>query len=950
MSFNHDKCVVKSLKFVKKPPVNKVWRVKPVKQVWQVTGKLFTNVRFQWKPTRRKFTLGEQCPLTRFTESKVVPVKQPKSVSTSDIVIPERLSNTSQKPLTRTLTEIGDPTYQTLHIRLFSNAGCIDCPLDVNGVDLIKGNRGTNLYTISVDDMMKYSPICLLSKASKNKSWLWHRQLNHLNFGTINDLARKDLVRGLPRLKFEKYHLCSACQLRKSQKYSHKPKSENTNLEVLNTLHMDLCGPMLVQTNNGKKYILVIVDDYSRTPQQNDVVERRNRTLVEAARTMLIFSKALMFLWAEAVATACYTQNRSLIHTRHNKTPYELVHDKKPDLKFLLVFSALCYPTNDSEDLGKLRPTTDIGIFVAPYVPPTNKDLEILFQPIFDEYFEPLGVERLVPPAHAVQVLVASADTPSSTIIDQDAPSTSYSLQPPISHQGVAAGPTIKGNPFAQANNDPFINVFAPYLVLISHHLGMPVMLNLNKLFTHIIILENGPRITHWIIGFTKYGDVLKNKARLVAKGYREEGIDFEESFAPVAQIEAISIFIVNSASKNIIIYQMDVKTAFLNGELKEEVYVSQPEGFIDLDHPTHVYHLKKALYGLKQAPRAWYQAKPTKKHLEAIKRVFRYLRGTINWGLWYPKDTVMALTAYADADHAWCQDTRRMLKSFVPIPSESKGVPKVCDVPFHDNSPPLDISKDQSEDFSDSNVDSTSTDEDSFSSNDVEYVEASPPNSEPFSSKVMEIVIPEVGRIEDDILLIKDDTLRETLLNVNRLVAKIEALKDNPVPSSVVVTKSTSTFPNLFLEETNTFDNSLPESETFCFNLEEPSSGSPTTHSDSSLPDYKAFYIDNDHFKEKSSVVLPPASTTTHVDSSQYDSFIFDLSNDQFPPADRRRARAGQISQSDVVEIFSKHEKTRVHVLSTARIVKTLQFCHSSEVSQLHQLQLGIRYPNLID
>ncbi|GKE64271.1 retrovirus-related pol polyprotein from transposon TNT 1-94 [Tanacetum coccineum] len=92
-----------------------------------------------------------------------------------------------------------------------------------------------------------------------------------------------------------------------------------------------------------------------RTPQQNSVVERRNRTLVEAARTMMIFSKAPMFLWAEAVATACYTQNRSLIHTRHNKTPYELVHDKKPDLTFLRVFGALCYPTNDSEDLGKFK-------------------------------------------------------------------------------------------------------------------------------------------------------------------------------------------------------------------------------------------------------------------------------------------------------------------------------------------------------------------------------------------------------------------------------------------------------------------------------------------------------------------------------------------------------------------------------------------------------------------
>ncbi|GJV77648.1 hypothetical protein Tco_1509232, partial [Tanacetum coccineum] len=169
-----------------------------------------------------------------------------------------------------------------------------------------------------------------------------------------------------------------------------------------------------------------------------------------------------------------------------------------------------------------------------------------------------------------------------------------------------------------------------------------------------------------------------------------------------------------------------------------------------------------------------------------------------------------------------------------------------------------------------------------SFSSKDCRVCEASPPNSEPVSSKVWRIVIPEVGRLRMGHSLIKDDTLREKLLNVNRLVAKIKALKDNPVPSSVVVTKSTSTFPNLFLEETNTFDNSFPESETFSFNLEEISSGSPTTHSELSLPDYKAFTL-IDHFKEKSS-----GSTTTHVDFSQYDSFIFDLSNDQFPPADR--------------------------------------------------------------
>nr|GFA99048.1 hypothetical protein [Tanacetum cinerariifolium] len=157
-----------------------------------------------------------------------------------------------------------------------------------------------------------------------------------------------------------------------------------------------------------------------------------------------------------------------------------------------------------------------------------------------------------------------------------------------------------------------------------------------------------------------------------------------------------------------------------------------------------------------------------------------------------------------------------------------------------------------------------------------------SPPDSELVSSEVMEIVIPEVGGIDDDILLtIKDDILREKLLNINLLIAKIEALNDNPTSSSNFMTKSPSTSLNSLLEETNTFDNSLPEFETFCFDVEEISSGSTTTRSDISLPDYEAFY--DDHVKEISS-----GSTTTHSDSSLYDSFIFNLSINPFPPADR--------------------------------------------------------------
>nr|GFC50328.1 retrovirus-related Pol polyprotein from transposon TNT 1-94 [Tanacetum cinerariifolium] len=207
---------------------------------------------------------------------------------------------------------------------------------------------------------------------------------------------RQGLVRGLPKLKFEKDHLCSACAMSKSTKKTHKTKSEDTNQEKLYLLHMNLCGPMRVESVNGKKYILVIVDNYSRFTWvkflrskdetsmfiikflkmiQNGVVERRNRTLIEAARTMLIYTQAPLFLWAEAVATAYFTQNRSIVRLRHGKTPYELMHNKQPDLSFFHVFGALCYPTNDSENIGKLQPKAGIGIFIG--YAPTKKAFRI---------------------------------------------------------------------------------------------------------------------------------------------------------------------------------------------------------------------------------------------------------------------------------------------------------------------------------------------------------------------------------------------------------------------------------------------------------------------------------------------------------------------------------------------------------------------------------------------
>ncbi|GJZ67311.1 retrovirus-related pol polyprotein from transposon TNT 1-94 [Tanacetum coccineum] len=159
--------------------------------------------------------------------------------------------------------------------------------------------------------MAASSPVCLMSKATSIKSWLWHRRLSHLNFGTINDLTRHDLVDGLPKFKYGKDHLCSACERGKTKKASHPLK------------------------------------------------------LVPTARTMLIFSCLPEFLWAKAVATACFTQNRTIIHTRYHKTPYELLRRRKPNVEYFHMFGSLCYPTNDRDDLGKMKPKADIGVFIG---------------------------------------------------------------------------------------------------------------------------------------------------------------------------------------------------------------------------------------------------------------------------------------------------------------------------------------------------------------------------------------------------------------------------------------------------------------------------------------------------------------------------------------------------------------------------------------------------------
>nr|GEX92731.1 integrase, catalytic region, zinc finger, CCHC-type, peptidase aspartic, catalytic [Tanacetum cinerariifolium] len=238
---------------------------------------------------------------------------------------------------------------------------------NIEGVDLLKGNRTTNLYTINLHEMASTSPICLMARASSTKSWILHQRLSHLNFDTINNLAKNDLVYRLPKFKYHKEHLCPSCEQGKSKRSSHPPKPVPNSRQRLHLLHMDLCGPIRIANINQKRYVLVIVDYYSHYTwvQFLRSKDEAPETLVKAARTMLIFSRASLFLWAEAIATACFTQNRSIIHRRFNKTSYELINGRKPNISFLHVFEALCYPKDDREDTGKLGAKVDIGFFIG---------------------------------------------------------------------------------------------------------------------------------------------------------------------------------------------------------------------------------------------------------------------------------------------------------------------------------------------------------------------------------------------------------------------------------------------------------------------------------------------------------------------------------------------------------------------------------------------------------
>ncbi|GJY83243.1 retrovirus-related pol polyprotein from transposon TNT 1-94 [Tanacetum coccineum] len=359
---------------------------------------------------------------------------------------------------------------------------------DLQGNDLLAGNRRSDIYTISLQETTSLTPICFMAKASPTQAWLWHRRLSHLNFDYINLLSKKDVVTGLPKLKYVKDQLCSSCENKRTQL-------------IVESIHLRFDE----------------IKEMSETSIDNDT--------------------------------------SGLIPQRQKASDYDN-SDPVPQLQHV-------------------SPSTDITT-------PSQQEFDLLFGPMYNEFF------------NAGTSTVYKTSSPTDNSKQQDIPPTTNnpsSTEPTTPTTDVYAEENnnnqVKDTQVQQAE---FINPFCTPVREVAESSSHDINNSNIHTFNQLQDFEY-----QW----TKDHPLTQVRA----KGYaQEEGIDFEESFAPVARLEAVWIFVAYAFP----IYQMDVKTVFLNGPLKEEVYVAQPDGFVDPDHPEKVYRLRKALYGLKQALRAW--------------------------------------------------------------------------------------------------------------------------------------------------------------------------------------------------------------------------------------------------------------------------------------------------------------------------------------------------------
>ncbi|GJV57035.1 retrovirus-related pol polyprotein from transposon TNT 1-94 [Tanacetum coccineum] len=530
--------------------------------------------------------------------------------------------------------------------------------------DFLTGGRDSNLYTISISDMAASSPVCLMSKETSTKSWLWYRRLSHLNFGTINDLTGLDLVDGLPKFKYGKDHLCSACERGKSKKASHPPKLVSSDHSKLELLHMDLCGPMRIALINGKRYILVIVDDYSRYTwvyflcSKDETLEIIKKFIAQAQ------------LNYKDKGFKIRTDSGFRIYNQRTKMIMETIHVKFDELTAMASEHDCLEP--------ELQRFNNHNSSAEPMHTPSKEDLDNLFGPMFEEYYEqkssdtpiysaaqPTQVHEdspstssIIVDTHEAPPVVTTSDEQTSLIslteadefnqedtaeFDGNAQFVPYN---PPSREEIESSTTAlvpsnvqnfhqvqpsthiwtKDHPLDQVIGDPSKPVMTRqrlhtdsevcmYALTVStiepknikeamaDHSWIESMQDELNQFERLQVWELVPRPEGKNIIALKWlwknkcdaeNIVVRNKTRLVAKGYRqEEGIDFEESFAHVARLEDVQMFIAYAAYKNITIFQMDVKKDFLNGPLKRERFMTETNLKVLLNHEFSPDHVK---------------------------------------------------------------------------------------------------------------------------------------------------------------------------------------------------------------------------------------------------------------------------------------------------------------------------------------------------------------------
>ncbi|KAI3700034.1 hypothetical protein L2E82_44648 [Cichorium intybus] len=591
--------------------------------------------------------------------------------------------------------------------------------------------------------------------------------------------------------------------------------------KTVRTVHTDNGSEFKNQTLDGFLKKKEITHNFSApyTPQQNSVVERRNRSFCEAARTMLNFANLPMYFWAEPISTTCFTLNRYYFQKRFHITPYEVLNQRKPNVKFLHIFGCRYFVLNMKDHLKKFNDKSDEGIFLGysqnskafRVMNKRTHKIEETFNLSFDDYYikksqHPFPMSFIFPkpamdalailtfnenfkllfdpPVRAVDSEAKAPDNnvfELSKLIDGPEDSPTSSIQRPSLVEGEPSNRSVGQSGFEGEHNNPSVNnpshEISHIMSLYPSVQGEPeastpnssdhgrtnsptaaveeeqflnsssTSSNINSPKTNVTNTNNEehlitddfpstsgypsdteeinaegppefdskfPRLEKWtknnrqslVIGnvhdkvltraqlhqkqqdlknfgvvnkLDTEGNVVRNKARLVVKGYcHQEGIEYEETFAPVARHQSVRIFLAYASHKNFNVYQMDVKCAFLNGDLEETVYVEQPPGFVTKENPNHCYALDKAVYDLKQARRAWYsiesfvgetevcncaryESDPCQPHLAAVKTISRYLHNTSAYGLWYPANSGFYKQAYSDSDLGGCSIDRKI-------------------------------------------------------------------------------------------------------------------------------------------------------------------------------------------------------------------------------------------------------------------------------------------------